>query len=43
MLKEPTSLIRGQGLVAVLTREVGGVEGEGEGEGKGGGGEGRRE
>jgi len=37
--KEPTSLIRGEGLVAVLTCEVGGVEGKGEG----GGGGGRRE
>jgi len=43
VLKEPTSLIRGEGLVAVLTCEVGGVEGEGEGEGEGGGGGGRRE
>jgi len=41
VLKEPTSLIRGEGLVAVLTCEVGGVEDEGEGEGGGGGG--RRE
>ena len=31
VLKEPTSLIRGEGPGAVLTCEVGGVEGEGEG------------
>jgi hypothetical protein len=35
VLKEPTSLNRGEGLVAGLTGEVGGVEGEGEGEGGG--------
>jgi hypothetical protein len=37
VLKEPTSLIRGEGLVAVLICEVGGVEGEDEGEDGGGG------
>ena len=31
MLKEPTSLIRGEGPGTVLTCEVGGVKGEGEG------------
>jgi hypothetical protein len=31
-LIEPTSLNRGEGLVAWLTRDAGGVEGEGEGE-----------
>jgi len=34
---EPTSLNRGEGLIAGLTCEVGGVEGEGEGEDEGGG------
>jgi hypothetical protein len=37
VLKEPTSLIRGEGPGAVLICEVGGVEGGGEGEGGGGG------
>jgi len=32
VLKEPTSLNRGEGLVAMLTCEVGGVEDEDEGE-----------
>ena len=37
VLKEPTSLNRGEGLVAMLTCEVRGVEGEDEGEDGGGG------
>jgi hypothetical protein len=42
MLKEPTSLSGGEGLVSVSTGEIGGVEGKGEGgNGKGSGG-GRR-
>ena len=41
MLKEPTSLNRGEGPGAVSIYEVVGVEGEDEG--KGGGGRGRRE
>jgi len=36
VLMEPTSLNRGEGLVAVLTCEVGGVEGKDEGEDGGG-------
>jgi len=39
-LIEPTSLNRGEGLVARLTREAGGGEGEDEGEDGGGGGRG---
>ena len=38
MLKEPTSLNGGEGLVAGSMGDVGGVEGEGEGGGGGGGG-----
>jgi len=41
VLIKPTSLNRGEGLVAGLTQETGGGEGEGEGEDGGGGG--RRE
>jgi hypothetical protein len=37
VLMEPTSLIGGEGLITVLTCEVGGVEGEDEGEDGGGG------
>ena len=38
VLQEPTSLNRGEGLVARSTCEVGGIEGKGKGEGGGGGG-----
>ena len=41
VLKEPTSLNRGEGLVSGLTREAGGGEGKGKGEDGGCGG--RRE
>ena len=37
-MREPTSLNRGEGLVAGSICEVGGVEGKGKGKGGGGGG-----